>query len=417
MDDYNDAEQLAGVGGSALRGAGKIANAATRRLREKAIKKAKKESAAAIRKVAHLVKMVIAGLISILGPIGIIVLSFVVIIFMAFGATAGSSSSAGGTGMVGGSQQFTPRLTAPSTSSRYYYSTDNPFYPAYGMPNCTAYAFGRIYELNGSRPNLCTGNAEMWYDYNKSHNYYPYGSTPKLGAVAVWVHPGGGHVAVVEKIENNTVTYSNSAYNGTNFYLSNAPLSDPGNVGATDWTLQGYIYAYTPPISNTSSGIVNNLSAPQFERQFATFFEVKGFNKAMICGMLGNIFRETSYLPSNYFAGYVPDAFGAVGNSGGICMWYGDNCTRFKRDCPNWGVDVTAQFEYLYQTLIKDGQGSYNDKYYYWCTGCLSRMQAVPNTKDGARQAARIFHDYYERSATGSADRMEFAATTWDNLS
>ena len=39
MDDYNDAEQLAGVGGSALRGAGKIANAATRRLREKAIKK------------------------------------------------------------------------------------------------------------------------------------------------------------------------------------------------------------------------------------------------------------------------------------------------------------------------------------------------------------------------------------------
>ena len=168
MDDYNDAEQLAGVGGSALRGAGKIANAATRRLREKAIKKAKKESAAAIRKVAHLVKMVIAGLISILGPIGIIVLSFVVIIFMAFGATAGSSSSAGGTGMVGGSQQFTPRLTAPSTSSRYYYSTDNPFYPAYGMPNCTAYAFGRIYELNGSRPNLCTGNAEMWYDYNKA---------------------------------------------------------------------------------------------------------------------------------------------------------------------------------------------------------------------------------------------------------
>lgn len=91
------------------------------------------------------------------------------------------------------------------------------------------------------------------------------------------------------KIENNTVTYSNSAYNGTNFYLSTAPLSDPGNVGATDWTLQGYIYAYTPPISNTSSGIVNNLSAPQFERQFATFFEAKGFNKAMICGMLGNI--------------------------------------------------------------------------------------------------------------------------------
>ena len=108
--------------------------------------------------------------------------------------------------MIASAASFSPRLSAPSSSNKYYYSNLNVFYKyGYGMPNCTAYAFGRIYELNGSRPNLCTGNAEMWYDYNKSHNYYPYGSTPKLGAVAVWVHPGGGHVAVVEKIENNTV--------------------------------------------------------------------------------------------------------------------------------------------------------------------------------------------------------------------
>lgn len=43
MDDYNDAEQLAGVGGSALRGAGKIANAATRRLRERLLKRRKRK--------------------------------------------------------------------------------------------------------------------------------------------------------------------------------------------------------------------------------------------------------------------------------------------------------------------------------------------------------------------------------------
>lgn len=43
MDDYNDAEQLAGVGGSALRGAGKIANAATRRLRKRLLKRRKRK--------------------------------------------------------------------------------------------------------------------------------------------------------------------------------------------------------------------------------------------------------------------------------------------------------------------------------------------------------------------------------------
>lgn len=414
MDNYEtnqDAAQLAGTGAKTAKSAAKVANKATKGLQ----KKAKKGVEYGLKKTAKLIKWAVAGLVTILGPIGLIVLCLVLVVLMAFGGASSANSSGSLPTM---QNQFSPRLSAPSTSNHCYYSTDNPFYPAYGMPNCTCYAWGRIYELNGTKPNLCTGNAEDWYDYNKTHNFYSYGSQPRLGAVAVWSHPGGGHVAVVERIENGSVTYSNSAYQGANFYTNSAPESDPGNVNMASWTFLGYIYAYEEQITNTSSNdIVNNPSAPQFERQFAQFFSAKGFSKAMICGMLGNIFKETSYLPSNYFAGYVPDAFGAPGNSGGICMWYGDNCTRFKRDCPNWGVDVTAQFEYLYQTLIKDGQGNYTDKYYYWCTGCLSRMRAVPNTKAGAKEAARIFHDYYERSATGSADRMEYAASAWDNLS
>ena len=110
------------------------------------------------------------------------------------------------------------------------------------MPNCTAYAFGRAYEILGYEPNLCWYNAEQWYGYNKSNGYYDYGQTPKLGAIACWSYNGGGHVAVVEKVENGTVTFSNSAWSGYNFYLSTADISDPNAGGNSWWNFQGYIY-------------------------------------------------------------------------------------------------------------------------------------------------------------------------------
>lgn len=86
------------------------------------------------------------------------------------------------------------------------------------MPNCTAYAYGRAYEILGSEPKLSWNNAEQWYDYNKSNGYYKYGKDPKVGAIACWSYSyGGGHVAVVEKVENGVITLSNSAYSGDNF--------------------------------------------------------------------------------------------------------------------------------------------------------------------------------------------------------
>lgn len=111
------------------------------------------------------------------------------------------------------------------------------------MPNCTAYAYGRAYEILGSQPKLCPYDAEEWYDYNKDNGYYSYGKTPKLGAIACWSYDGGGgHVAVVEKIENNEITFSNSAYSGINFYLSNADITDSNAGGSSWWNFQGYIY-------------------------------------------------------------------------------------------------------------------------------------------------------------------------------
>lgn len=135
--------------------------------------------------------------------------------------------------MIASAASFSPRLSAPSSSNKYYYSNLNVFYKyGYGMPNCTAYAYGRAYEILGSEPKLSWNNAEQWYDYNKSNGYYKYGQTPKVGAIACWSYNGGGgHVAVVEKVENGQITFSNSAWSGKKFYLSYASTSDKNAGG------------------------------------------------------------------------------------------------------------------------------------------------------------------------------------------
>ena len=139
---------------------------------------------------------------------------------------------------------YTPRLTAPAYSNQYYYSNKNVFYKyGYGMPNCTCYAWGRAYEILGKEPNLCVYSAYVWYDYNLEYGYYPCGTEPKVGAIACWVYSSGtsGHVAVVEKVEKDKITFSNSAYGGTEFYLTTSPVNDPSD-GRESWIFQGYIY-------------------------------------------------------------------------------------------------------------------------------------------------------------------------------
>ena len=139
---------------------------------------------------------------------------------------------------------YTPRLEAPGKDNEYYYSDKNIFYKyGWGMPNCTCYAWGRAYELLGSAPSLCVYSAYLWYDYNKDNDIYAYGDEPRPGAIACWVYSSGaaGHVAVVEKIEDGEITFSNSAYGSTEFYLSTAPVDDPSD-GVDYWIFQGYIY-------------------------------------------------------------------------------------------------------------------------------------------------------------------------------
>lgn len=153
---------------------------------------------------------------------------------------------------------YTPRLTAPDLSNPYYYSNNNPFYASgYGMPNCTAYAWGRAYEILGSPPALPTSDARRWYERTTA---YSKGQTPALGAIAVWWSDASGHVAVVEKIENGTVTFSNSAWGGTTFYLTTSPADGSDNYcgNRAGWTFLGFIYI--ADFGGITEGIMQDVS-------------------------------------------------------------------------------------------------------------------------------------------------------------
>lgn len=136
------------------------------------------------------------------------------------------------------SNEYEPRLTAPNSSIDYYNSKLNYYFKTgTGMPNCVAYAYGRIYEMNGEAPLINRGNAGEWYGMNKRGGYYEYGQTPKLGAVACW----SNHVAVVEQINaDGSVTFSESHWGGK--YFNTVTYSNVNSHYGQKF--YGYIYTY-----------------------------------------------------------------------------------------------------------------------------------------------------------------------------
>ena len=134
-----------------------------------------------------------------------LIISFIIAVSIVMPLTTTESNAA-----------FSARTTVPSYSSAagktYYYTNNNIFYSSgygpnqvkrsdgkYVTGNCTWYAYGRASEILGK--NLNTNfrwDASRWWDINKQGNYYPYGSTPKVGAIACY----DSHVAIVEKVVN-----------------------------------------------------------------------------------------------------------------------------------------------------------------------------------------------------------------------
>lgn len=164
---------------------------------------------------------------------------------------------------------FAPRTTEPSKSSDWtYYWGDNP-YPAgpyFSINNCTKYAFGRAYELLGYKPNNNGwGHAGTWFAGKDGYERSSDPHAPRLGAIMCWGGSGYGHVAVVEAINGDKITFSDSSYPyesngqekaGWNWRRKDANVNSLSSLYLG--TFQGYIYLPGIPREDTP--------APQPER-------------------------------------------------------------------------------------------------------------------------------------------------------
>ena len=132
---------------------------------------------------------------------------------------------------------FIPRLHMGNIYNMLEYTSYNPYYPTYGMPNCVAYTFGRFNELNHEHAlnyKWPTGDGYQWFLQAPGKGLLT-GSQPQLGATICWwyyqrddqgnpvLDPQGnviptGHTAIVEEIFYDSngnwthLTTSNSAW-------------------------------------------------------------------------------------------------------------------------------------------------------------------------------------------------------------
>lgn len=124
------------------------------------------------------------------------------------------------------------------------------------LANCVGYASGRFNEIiNEARQTTgCTYkylncNAEGFIERAKSAGLQ-IGSTPRVGAIMCWMKgstlngsDGAGHVAIVERVYNNSSVYtSESGYGSTAFWNQNRSNSN-GRWGiGSGYTFRGFIY-------------------------------------------------------------------------------------------------------------------------------------------------------------------------------
>ena len=153
---------------------------------------------------------------------------------------------------------YTPRtsLTESDCTSQYwaYSSSGNVFTRNWSLSggNCTWYAYGRAWELLGQRPSLSVNGAHKWYDFNDG---YERGSEPRLGAIACWSDDAStvGHVAVVEAIDGDNVTCSESGWSYTSGYFKTVTRNKYNmnySLGGVERKFQGYIYL---PIADSAT--------------------------------------------------------------------------------------------------------------------------------------------------------------------
>lgn len=135
-------------------------------------------------------------------------------------------------------------------------------------------------------------------------------------------------------------------------------------------------------------------------REIIQFLCGKGLNSAAAVGICANIQHES---------GYNTAAVGDYGTSFGLCQWHYGRGDRMKQMAgSDWQNNLSGQLEYLWSELQTGYAGS-----------TLQPIMQVPDTEQGARQAADIFVRNFEIPAdvdNESAKRQNTASSLYQHI-
>lgn len=123
-----------------------------------------------------------------------------------------------------------------------------------------------------------------------------------------------------------------------------------------------------------------------------------GLNTAAACGILGNMYQESGLDPTAQSSYY------------GLCQWSGALTAELMSYCAQAGYD-SASIEGQVHFLGTELTGGYS--------GVLAALQSVPNTADGASQAASIFCQQFEQCGNYDVEiprRAAFANNYWSEF-
>lgn len=337
---------------------------------------------------------------------------------------------------------FVPRLstTTPTdmTNNPWWYSSGNVLYAiGYGLPNCTCYAYGRYAEIRNAFAPLPTGNAGNWWAQATG---FAKGQTPQLGSIACYTSRSGskpGHVAVVEEINGDQITTSNSGYGGPYFFLNTTSAAEnytPAwmSESGRDYYLQGFIYndAEIEAVwSAKAQGAYARTSQEAYGNAICiyTVLSALGWTLNAVAGILGNIEYESGYNPwrwQNDILVSQNDAAALASLEHGYGLFQftpankyigNPNATQFTEYAPNFSDaagnpdDGSAQLRYM------DGYSDYSPSQSYPVS-----FSDYKQSTDSPEYCASIWLYNYERPANPGATeygRRQAARYWFDALS
>ena len=121
-------------------------------------------------------------------------------------------------------------------------------------------------------------------------------------------------------------------------------------------------------------------------------------NRASSCGVLGNLYIESSFNPLAYNSGE---------NAWGICQWRGDRLSNLKSRYPNSWKTLDSQLNFL----VDEFNGTD-----YSGPKTLSYLRGRADDSNGAQEAAQYFAQYFERCASSTyASRKSWAVKFYDD--